>query len=238
MPTRMAPPRVGHQRVEQRAARRPRSSSRVLSSRVIARAMARRSPRPDRVAATRAAAAPGRAARRLIRRRSRSTCSTSAAAFGIAGARTEHRGHALLAQERVVAGRDDAAHHHGDVAGAFGPQRVDQLGHEGLVAGRLARHAHHVDVVLDRLARGLLGRLEERTDVHVEAEVGEGGGDHLHAAVVAVLAELHDQHARAAPLLLGEGCDVRGHRARSPRRPGSTRSYTPETERISARWRV
>jgi hypothetical protein len=37
-------------------------------------------------------------------------------------------------------------------------------------------------------------------DVDVEADVGEGGGDHLGAAVVAVLAHLGDQHARPAAL--------------------------------------
>ena len=44
------------------------------------------------------------------------------------------------------------------------------------------------------------GRLEQRADVDVEAEVGERGGDHLLAAVVAVLAHLGDQDARPAAL--------------------------------------
>ena len=60
------------------------------------------------------------------------------------------------------------------------------------------RHAHRMHVVLDGLARALLRRLEQRADVDVEAEIGEGGGDHLLAAVVAVLAHLGDQDARAA----------------------------------------
>ena len=65
-----------------------------------------------------------------------------------------------------------------------------------------------MDVVLDRLARAFLGGLEQRADVDVEAEVGEGGGDDLGAAVVAVLAELGDHHARAAALGLGERGDL------------------------------
>ena len=81
------------------------------------------------------------------------------------------------------------------------PQRVDELRHERLVPGGLARHADDVHVVLDRVARGFLGRLEQRADVDVEAEVGERGGDHLGAAVVAVLAELGDEDARAAALV-------------------------------------
>ena len=83
-------------------------------------------------------------------------------------------------------------------------QLLDELRHERLVAARLRRDADHVHVVLDRLARDLLGRLEERADVDVEAEVGERGGDHLGAAVVAVLADLGDQHARPAAVLGGE----------------------------------
>ena len=53
-------------------------------------------------------------------------------------------------------------------------------------------------VVLDRLARGFRRRREQRADIDVEAEIGEGRGDHLLAAVVAVLADLGDQDARAA----------------------------------------
>jgi hypothetical protein len=56
-----------------------------------------------------------------------------------------------------------------------------------------------VHVVLDGLPRDLFRRLEERADVDVEAEVGERGRDDLRAAVVAVLADLRDEDARAAP---------------------------------------
>ena len=80
--------------------------------------------------------------------------------------------------------------------------------HQHLVAGRERADADHVDVVLDRLARRLLGRLEQGADVDVEADVGERGRDHLGAAVVAVLAELADQHARPAALGLGERLDL------------------------------
>ena len=40
------------------------------------------------------------------------------------------------------------------------------------------------------------GSLEERADVHVEAHIGEGGGNHLGAAIVPVLAHLGHQNAR------------------------------------------
>ena len=65
------------------------------------------------------------------------------------------------------------------------------------------------------------GRLEQRADVDVEAEVGEGGGDDLLAAVVAVLAHLGDQDARAAAVACVERLDHAPARAldaqRSPR---------------------
>src|SRR6185369_4549624 len=51
-------------------------------------------------------------------------------------------------------------------------------------------------------------RLEERADVDVEAEIGEGGGNDLGAAVVAVLAHLGDEHARTAAFVAGEGFDL------------------------------
>jgi hypothetical protein len=64
-----------------------------------------------------------------------------------------------------------------------------------------------VHVGLDGLTRDLLGGLEERADVDVEAEVGEGGRDDLLAAVVAVLAHLGDEDARAPTLGLLELLD-------------------------------
>ncbi len=64
-----------------------------------------------------------------------------------------------------------------------------------------------MDVVVDRVLGRLLGGLEQRADIDVEADIGEGGGDHLGAAVVPVLAHL-DQHARPAALGLGEGLDL------------------------------
>ena len=81
------------------------------------------------------------------------------------------------------------------------------------MAGGVGRHADDVDVVLDRLARRFLGGLEQRADIDVEADIGEGGGDDLGAAVVAVLAELGDQHARPPPLVAGEGLDLALHPA-------------------------
>ena len=50
-------------------------------------------------------------------------------------------------------------------------------------------------------------RREQRADVDVEAEIGERRGDHLLAAVVAVLADLGDQDARPAALVLLERGD-------------------------------
>ena len=61
---------------------------------------------------------------------------------------------------------------------------------------------------------GLLRGLEQRADVDVEAEIGERRGDHLLAAVVAVLAELGDEDARLAPLGLDEAVDLFAHAAR------------------------
>ena len=62
-------------------------------------------------------------------------------------------------------------------------------------------------VVLDRLAGGFGRRCEQRADIDVEAEIGKGGGDHLLAAVVAVLADLGDQDARAAAFVVLELAD-------------------------------
>ena len=84
-----------------------------------------------------------------------------------------------------------------------------QRRHQRLVPGGERRDPHRVHVVLDRLARGLFRRLEERADVDVEAEIGEGRRDDLGAPVVAVLPELRDHDPRPAPFGGRERLDVR-----------------------------
>src|ERR1700722_20350337 len=78
-------------------------------------------------------------------------------------------------------------------------------------------------VVLDRLPRSFVGRGEQWSDIDVETDIGKGRGDHLLAAVVAVLAALGDEDARAAPLGVLERIDQRlnffdpvGHGGRLP----------------------
>jgi len=66
-------------------------------------------------------------------------------------------------------------------------------------------------VVFDGLPRGLLGGGKQRPDIDVEADIGERRGDHLLAAVVAVLADLGDQDARPAALGILERVDQRLH---------------------------
>src|SRR5262249_989743 len=111
-------------------------------------------------------------------------------------------------EEVVVLGRDHAPAHHEDVVAALLAQLLDQLGDERPVPGRLARHTDDVYVVLDGVAGGFLRRLEKRADAGVETDVGERGRDHLGAAVVAVLAHLHDEHPGPAALGLGELVDL------------------------------
>src|SRR5260221_13544085 len=66
-------------------------------------------------------------------------------------------------------------------------------------------------VVVDRLPRHLTGRGEQWPGVDGKAEISESRGDHFLAAVVAVLADLGDQDAWRAALLLCEGGDTALH---------------------------
>ena len=100
-----------------------------------------------------------------------------------------------------VLGRDDAADDDHEVGAAQGVELGAQGRHEGEVAGGERADADDVDVGLDGLPGHLRRRLEQRADVDVEAEVGEGGGDDLLAPVVAVLAHLRHEDPRATPLL-------------------------------------
>ena len=130
-------------------------------------------------------------------------------------------------------------------------QRVAQRGHQGQMPGGQRRHPDDVHVVVGGLARHLVRCGEQRADVDVEADVGERGGDHLLAAVVAVLAHLGDQDARPAAVCLGElldqfGCGMRycwpfRLRPGRPRRwcgsrPGGARRPSPARRRSRRRW--
>ena len=77
------------------------------------------------------------------------------------------------------------------------------------MARRQRRDADDMHVVLHRLARGFVGGLEQRTDINVEAEIGEGGCDDLLPAVVSVLAHLGDEDARPSSVLVLERVDQR-----------------------------
>src|SRR6185437_11336270 len=124
------------------------------------------------------------------------------------GAGTVDRGDAGLGEKVIVLRRDHAAAYHQYVVTPCRAQRLDQRRHQRAVARRLARHTDDVNVVFDGLARGFFRRLKQRPDIDVEAEIGERRGDHLGAAVMAVLAELGDEEPRPAAFFMGEGLDL------------------------------
>ncbi len=63
-------------------------------------------------------------------------------------------------------------------------------------------------VIVDGVTRRFLRRLKQRAHIHVKTDIGKGRGDHLGAAVVAVLAHLDHQHARPAAFFAGEILDL------------------------------
>ena len=120
------------------------------------------------------------------------------------GAGREDRLGAGALERVVVLRRHHAADHDHDVVAALLVELGLELRHQREMRGRERGDAEDVHVVLDRLARRLGRRRKQRADVDVEAEIGERRGDHLLAAVVAVLADLGDQDARPAAFVLLE----------------------------------
>src|SRR5581483_2363012 len=201
-PMRAAPPVAGRRSSSSRCASSS-WSGRVDSTSVIAFASARRSPARTPLASASGPLGPDRG----IRRRPGALADEGQhAPRGLRNGRprSEDGLHPGALEEGVVARRDDAANRHDDVAGTELLELLHELRDERLVATRLGRDADDVDVVLDRLPRDLVGRLEERADVDVEAEIGKRRGDHLGAAVVTVLADLPDEEPRATAVLGGE----------------------------------
>ena len=140
-------------------------------------------------------------------------------------------------RRRDVVGRDHAADDDHDVVAAEVGERPLERGEQGQVPGGQRADPDDVHVAVDGLLGDLLGRGEQRAHVDVEAEVGEGGDDDLLAAVVAVLAHLGDQDARAAALLRLELLGGGEHLRDGPRRRRPRTRYTPLIVRISARCR-
>ena len=64
-------------------------------------------------------------------------------------------------------------------------------------------------VVFYRQTSNLFRRGKHRAQVNVEAEIGIGAGDHLGAAIVAILAHFGDQNARAAAVIHQEPFGLR-----------------------------
>jgi hypothetical protein len=91
-----------------------------------------------------------------------------------------------------------------DVVRSFLLQAGNHLRDQCLVTSGLGGDADNVHIVFDRFANRFVRRLKEWSDVDVETDIGEGRRDHLGAAVVPVLAEFADQHARAAALAFFE----------------------------------
>ena len=111
----------------------------------------------------------------------------------------------------VILRRDHAADHDHDVGAAVAAELGFEFRHQRQMRAGERGDAEDVHVVLDRLARGFRRRREQGPDIDVEAEIGERRGDHLLAAVMAVLADLGDQDARAAAFLVLEFGDALLH---------------------------
>src|SRR5262245_12154553 len=194
MPMRSEPPVCGSNVCNSSSAA-VTSAALWLSTSVMPRARAAVSP--PRIAAAR----PGMAfTRDTLRARSRSFEQVEQLDRRLRnhGAGPEHFRSASRAQRGPVLRGNHAADHDEDVAAPLLPEQRDQLGHEGLVRSSQRADAAQVHVVLDRLPGHFVGRLEQRSDVDIEAHVRERARDHARAAVVTVLTHLRDQKARAA----------------------------------------
>src|SRR5581483_3783202 len=87
-----------------------------------------------------------------------------------------------------------------DVLAAVLAHLFPQLRHQRQVPGHQRADTDEVDAVLHRLPGRLCGRLKQRADVHVEAQICEGGGNYLLSAIVTVLSHLGDEDTRPTAL--------------------------------------
>src|ERR1017187_7609467 len=105
-------------------------------------------------------------------------------------------GYSGLVKKFVILWGNYAACNYQDVMPIEFAQLVNQLRHQRLVTRRQRRHADDMYIVLDSMTRHLKRSLEERADIHVEANIRESSRDDFCAAVMAVLPHLGHQYAR------------------------------------------
>ena len=147
-------------------------------------------------------------------------------------ARMEHLAHAALDQHRLLVVGNDAADDDAHVAEARLAQRRHQLGDDEVV-GRERRDADDVDVFLERQLHDRRDALPRRRVDHLHAGVAAGGGDDAAAAVVAVEADLGDQHARPER----SSSFMRSSAFIGARRPGSSSAGRRSGARSARAWR-
>jgi len=63
-------------------------------------------------------------------------------------------------------------------------------------------------IVVDGLTGNLFWRLEQTTDINVEAKVGKTTGDNLSATIMTILSHFSDQDARVTAFFLRELLDI------------------------------
>src|SRR5215831_3654070 len=111
--------------------------------------------------------------------------------------------HTARDERRFLVLGNDAADDDAHVAEPGVAERGHQLGHDEMVGGE-RRDADDVDVLLERELDDRGNALPRRRVDHLHAGVAARGGDDAAAAVVAVEADLGDEHARSK----GGRCDV------------------------------
>ncbi len=145
-------------------------------------------------------------------------------------------------QRALVVRRDDAAHHHGDLAGAGRAQLLQHRGDQLRVGAREDREAHHVHALLHRGGRDAGRREADALVDHVHPGVTRPHGDLLGPVGVAVEPRLAHQDLDPAPERLGHPLDtvpklVESLIGRSRRRIANPRRPAILTEHIAQRGR-
>ena len=74
--------------------------------------------------------------------------------------------------------------------------------------GRLTGYANHMDIAFDRLPGRFLGGLEQGADIHIEADIGERGGDDFGTTIMPVLAHFNHQHTRPPTFVFSKLRDI------------------------------
>ena len=120
------------------------------------------------------------------------------------GARSEYHRRAVLLQEVVVLGWNDATADENNMIASLVCKRFLKGRNESVMTCCKTASAYNMHIIVNRLPGDFLRCLEKSANVDIEPKIGEPTGNDFGSTIVTILTHFGDKDARVAALTLRE----------------------------------